>query len=173
MEAFLRAYRGESTEDVYGLPLEALGEEYEREAPWGYSSEGCLEEAVSLVTDEHEETFEIDCATNGVRHLVGLYPGSVASSKNLGIERAGRYELRLEGGLAVQVLRCLDPVVSTEEPDLEGGVYHDADLSPPNPYLFADGAHELELDASVHRFTVYGTDELDEDSVRLILRRLK
>ena len=173
VEAYLRLYAGEDVESVLGLSLDDVGAEYISDAPWGYSSDACLEPAAAVVLEEHTEDFEIDCDVDGMRHLVGGYPDSVALSKNLQVEGPGTYAVTLSRGWGFRVLRCLSEVVREEEPPTEGGgIFHDADVLPPIPVLLGNDENLLELQAGIHRFTVFGTAGLEREQVALTLRRV-
>jgi hypothetical protein len=169
------AVGGGGLEFVLGLSIDALVEEFEREAPAAFPPrDPCpYPELPNIADGVWEESLSFSCGAEGATQYEfpdwsGTEGAAVWRSVRLD---AGTYALEVEGGVEAVVVGCHTEVL-TELPEApsNGDVWNEVDQGP--DATFAAGLeHEVELAAGTYRVALSsGTQE--EETMRIRLRRL-
>ena len=169
------AVGGGGLESVLGLPVDALVEEFEREAPAAYPPrDPCpYPELPSVADGVWEESLTFSCgAEEATQYEFPDWSGTEGAAvwRSVRLD-AGTYALEVEGGVEAVVVGCHTEVLSElPESPSSGDVWNEVDQGPDATFI-AGVVHEVELTAGVYRVAMSSGTE-GEETMRLRLRRL-
>jgi len=111
--------RGGDATAIYGAPLDALGLEYEADAPFAYPPwHPCNHPALTQVSNVlWHETVELSCERPDVS---GFSEGQVSLFRSVELS-GGDYELRVEGGKGARLLGCQLDALDAPPPEMARG----------------------------------------------------
>jgi len=168
MQALLR---GASPTSIYGASLDALGIEYEINAPFAYPPwHPCDYPSLVQVSNVlWQETIELSCERPDVTRF-GEAEVSLLRSVELS---GGDYELRVEGGKGARLLGCQFDVLDAPAPDMaHGDTNSSAEFQrTARGILFESGTtHTLTLTAGTYKIDVpaWAEDETIDIEIRAL-----
>lgn len=154
---------------VYGASLEALGREYEVNAPFSFPPwNPCDHTALAVVGEEHwHERIDLTCEHPDATRFGD---GWVSLLRRVELS-GGTYELRVEGGRGARLLGCQQTVLYEPPADMAfGDAQSSAEwLQTARGVLFESGkTHVLELKAGRYRVEV--PSDADREEIEIELR---